>query len=249
MKTNQAPSRFRMFLTLVKKDLRMSVPTMIGAIGLFLLPAMLYCASMMYEPKDLVVPAQDRIREFSFAAAMGPVSTLFVVPVFSGIAFARERRDRSGEFLGAMPVPRGLIVRSKFLVAASLCVLPWLVGAGIILVLRAFGDQHLLEFSMLEDTGDGLSIWGMAAELTLFLFGTGWLLSSILRSEVFASVIPLGLGLALLLLFPLIASRMEEIPRQDATRWVASMYFAVFVPVGVGSFIAGTMIALRRKSP
>ena len=99
-------------------------------------------------------------------------------------------------------------------------------------------------------------VWVLALGVSswLLLFGLGWGLSSILRSEVLASAAPI---LVLIVGASTIALWVKPLPTPDTYRWRAVSQEELSLPrfvvpvtmIGATGLIAGTVIALRRKSP
>jgi len=263
---------------MIAKDWALYRPARWGAALLFIMPIAIFFVGMSVDRDYRAKLTRSMFCvELSAAVIFGVGFTLLIMPVFGAMAFARERRDRSGEFLASFPQPRSRSVVSKAMVGLTLCALPWVIGLNLALVLQksASSDEDVQPFIVVS-RGD-ITITFLL-QMTIFLFGMGWFWSSLLRSEVLATVIPLVVAVFLFMVVPMppptgstevvevqLSQVGPTIVRQGVTDHRASLaitqpgswsywwnFYAMkqILPAsGIISFCAGSLIALRRRTP
>lgn len=127
------------------------------------------------------------------AAARGVGVAALVAGACGAIAFARERRDRSAEFLAMLPVSRVRIAASKTIAAVLYAIPPLLFHAAVIAVgwrlLAAFQFDGLQKYTAPLVTG----AW-YHASLGVLFFGVAWLASVFARSPSVAGVAALTIA-------------------------------------------------------
>lgn len=240
-----------MMRALIVKDFRLSLPALAAGAALFLMPCAVWTAVAL-SAGDLIHALSWRETSIALArlGIVGATAAMLSQAVYGGIAFARERRDRSGEFLNAMPVPRARIVASKLLVTAAGCALPWIAGLALYGLLMPEMESGVGVWESLFDPG-GKALAVTAAGASLALMGLGWLASSLLRSETIASAIAIFLVITTLWIIYAIMDRAaaagyssldpdgQRITYLLAAGWVSG-------GIGLAALAAGTFIALRR---
>ena len=105
-----------MMWTLIKKDLRLNL-LLIGSAALFsAMPYALAAVNLVVNPPDhKVVETRDYVQTLEGAGYACLILMVIMSSAFGGSSFALERRDRSAEFLGMLPVSRRRIGASKLL--------------------------------------------------------------------------------------------------------------------------------------
>lgn len=230
-------------ITLIQKDLRQTFWPALLAVLLLIAPALAWGSSVLADSHRLAF--QNIWRELASCAGIGAVASLLASSSASGVAFAKERRERTADLMATLPLPRWRAVVSKGAAALLVALVPCALG---------------LAASLYFSIGAGASPWGRDSSLGdgfraiiagwLLLFGLGWGLSSVLRSEVLAAAAPV---LVLVVLAASVATWWQpaygEMPVMLAERLVYARMTWAFGVVGAAGLIAGTVIALRRKSP
>ena len=217
-------------ITLIRKDLRqMRLPFLMSA-ALFVAPAVIAAIAWMFYPDN---GAHGTWREFvaSFAL-MGAYLCTIGAALPSAVAFAGERRDRTAEFVATLPVSRLRIVMSKAIVSLAAAAWPWMLALGLAALVVDWKEQGVAEPVP----------WALCASVALF--GLAWLCSSLMESEVFSAAISIVCVTILAFGAWVLTDRAKL--TQHETRL---LYFTLLPAVGIGGFLAGTIIALRRVSP
>jgi ABC-type transport system involved in multi-copper enzyme maturation permease subunit len=170
------------------------------------------------------------------------VTILFMSPAIVGSLFAGERADRSSQFAGYLPIPRGKAVASRFAVAI-LCSLAFLLVNGLIglwcawLMPTFLGHQavasHELPFLAL-----------MVLSVYLMMFGLACFWSSLLSSPVQAVLAVLGTAAVLATVFLNINNRLPEAETRNHLASVAA--YGVAPILGLVSACVGAWICHRR---
>lgn len=240
-----------MFLTLLRKDWRLAKPAFLLMAVLFFVPAVVGVSVTAYSRvfEDKVPIRQYSAADHSDLMALfvgGSWLCIFAAPAVAASQFARERRERTSEFLGALPISRTRIVRSKSLVTACLLALPLLLG--LLASLSGFASTANLS----DDFTRTLFTFGLFAAAFLGVCGLAWLFSCILSSEVLATTAALLVSAVfafkIYLIFQVVPSLKAITPtwRQELTiTWTIAILFACFAIVG---FTAGTIIASIRRT-
>lgn len=170
--------------------------------------------------------------------------SLFTFAMLGGNAIAAERADRSAEFLGYLPVPRGSVLASKSVIALGPTLLIWAVNLAALFIVAPF-ITHVSATDILAKS-DARESLGIFASLTVILLGAGWFWSTVLSSHGLATgmsfvtlaVVVMGLiGLAFGLRLESLNNLFEE--------WFVS----VCIAVGIGGYVVGCAYYLRRLEP
>jgi ABC-type transport system involved in multi-copper enzyme maturation permease subunit len=157
-------------------------------------------------------------------------------------AIARERADRSAEFLAYLPVSRAKIIASKAAVPLAFASLVWtshVLVASVVVPALSNGSEGL---------PPGLS-WGVTAS-EVWLFGTVWLGSSIVDTPLKALGFSIALGLLVVELGTrasdyLLGWQAERLNGGAASAW----YAGAMAIVGISCFMGGTWTYVRRVEP
>lgn len=169
-------------------------------------------------------------------------TTILPLLLLGANAIARERSDRSAEFLTSLPVSRARILASKAALPMGLATGSWTTGLFIAFALMPAlgaggGDWKMAEL-----------YWGIAA-FHVLLFGAAWLGSSFVDTPLTA----VGFSMAILLLigFGLQAvDRLLDWPEGPSGRPVLLNWrLIVMVLVGIVGFAVGSWLYLRRVEP
>ena len=238
-------------MALLIKDWRLNAP---ATLCLFLIYAVLPFIIFFGRAADEGI--QQSLRRDMFyeclmgSAFAGIAISLLIVPAFGAIAFARERRDRSAEFLAATSVARSRVVASKVVVAIALCMIPWMLSGILVVAAQAFQMNESNWFGVSLNGDNNLEPLSWLLRIHIMLFGIAWLLSSILRSETIAAAAAI-LGVVLLSIgYVVYRSRLEHFGSSFEAEATANLVATIAtLTLGIGGFIAGTIIALRRVSP
>ena len=179
------------------------------------------------------------------AGKMGLALSVVMAGFVGSILIAGERMDRSAEFAGYLPVPRGKSVVCKALVGLVYCLAAWILGTVVVVITRrlqppggVFGDHPI---------GDAtLSILWMYLGGILIFFGIAWFFSALLRNPATAAAGALGTGAALAIAGKAIHSFLAE----PSAETFATVSLCRLTPaIGLLFFAAGTVICLRRVEP
>ena len=196
-------------------------------------------------------------------ASAGVGMAALLAAACGGLALARERRDRSAEFLAMLPVPRRRIVISK-LVACLACVL---LAAGAHVAVVVAGARALAPMGDFMGRQAEVSLLGLpqAGAAAAAFFGVAWMWSSFTRSPAIAAVVALAAGMFGMLAIGLVcwddAGRYVWNPTAvvwamwglHRTRWVPAAVLAgsqvTMIAAGAVAFIASTVAYVRRVEP
>jgi ABC-type transport system involved in multi-copper enzyme maturation permease subunit len=235
-----------MFMMLVRKDFRLQLPVLIAAGLLFVAPAVIYLVvnTLIETPGTQPEPIALMLLPLLMG---GLAAASLTIPAFAGVAAARERRERTAEFLEAMPVTRWKIVSSRGLVAAVCCALPALVGFTLMLgTLFVFAARHgstqdVVGASQLPT--EFFEVATNAGATLLAAAGVAWMVGSLLRSEVIAGALGIAVPIGIH------AATYIAIQRLEIVSGAPEIHAAVAAGVAIPCLILGTVISLVRKSP
>lgn len=243
-----------MFLTLLRKDWRIAKPAFLLMLVVFSIPALIAIAVTMYsrifEKSDPFFQYRDtdhhNLMEFVVA---GFWLSGIVAPAMVACQFGRERRERSADFIGALPISRGKIVWSKALVTVFLLLAPILAAW----IAALTGSYFVMEGKLLKGTlfSPVLIPVFFGTLSILAACGLAWILSCAIASDVLATAASiltvLAVALLIFLAFQLVPSlrTMPANSREAGMAWAIAIVFVCFVGFG---FVGGTLIALRRRT-
>jgi ABC-type transport system involved in multi-copper enzyme maturation permease subunit len=237
-------------IALLRKDLRLNAPVTIALLLTYItLPFLVFGALVASDGLQHTLKESGVATSFVITAFVGLGISLFILPAFGGIAFARERRERSADFLAAHPIPRRSVVVSKLIVTLALCSLPWLLSVVIVV-----GVQRVLprvDGSFVGPDGSEIRegvMWLL--RLQAMLLGGSWLLSSLLRSETVATTSTILGTIVLAIAFATYRSALERTGYVELAHARADVLATILtLAIGLGGFLAGTLIAFKRTSP
>jgi ABC-type transport system involved in multi-copper enzyme maturation permease subunit len=170
------------------------------------------------------------------ACAISLEASLLTLLLLGANSIARERVDRSAEFLAYLPVSRARILVSKAAVPLAMASVVWTAALA----------AHVLAYAI--DGGTIGSVippglgWAVLA-ISILLFGAVWLGSSIVDTPLTA--VGFCLGICMLLWSAFVAS--NHFLGWPADR--SDCYTAGMGIVGISCFIAGSWLYLRRVEP
>lgn len=241
-------------LSLLIKDWRLCKPAIIaGAIALLIPPAAAFLGRALGDGLPLAVHPED-VAQFRLDMARGLVFGLalatLTLPVVAAVALARERRDRSGEFLRTLPVHRATLLLSKLLIGATWSIVLCAIAFGLIELVRPghasdWDADHFWGFKN-ASAGDLLIIPGIA----LAMIGVAWSLASFLRSEAIAAAVGIGGSAGLVVFLFSLQDRVFHMSG-DALQERAFLLLvaSIFIAIGLAGLISGSIITIRRRSP
>lgn len=239
--------------TLIWKDIKLNRAPMVFAAVVFIAPVLIYTVvALAHRNRESPADGWEAARAIWYLC-IGAYGTTLFVPVYAAVAFARERRDRSAEFLGMFPVSRQKVVVSKLVASITLAVLPWIVFVPFLVVWLLLNENIILPgghiFVRYKPTLDDCLVAAMWLTIgNLCSFGIAWLLSSLLRSETIAAGIAIATAIGLTLGTVAWIDGMNESSQVRAAMTMRAL-IVMFCAVGTGCLIAGTSIALRRRTP
>ena len=163
--------------------------------------------------------------------------------LLGGNSIAGERVDRSAEFLAYLPVSRGRILASKFLVALAAVPLIWLPNLVVLVIAYALLPPfHSAREAYL------ISTFGTIAVTGLTFFCVAWLFSCMLRSPTFSACA--GLFVPLLVATGISwVMYLLDFWRVGEGVWFLRWYWGLCLAISAASFPAGTLYYLRRVEP
>jgi ABC-type transport system involved in multi-copper enzyme maturation permease subunit len=224
---------------LIWKDFRLNRPIVICVVLFFLVINVGAIITVLCWGKGTTDELLGALQFAPFSALM--LSQLCIAAL-GGNIIAGERGDRSAEFISYLPVSRGRILLSKIVVAIAIVVLVWAPNLLVFAVANYLSKESGILSS--EHAQEFWYIIGIYAVTGLSLFSAAWLLSSLLRSAVFATfgglITPASIAMA-------IAWVAHLCELSDETCLV--VYCWIALPLAAASFIAGTWYYLRRVEP
>lgn len=237
-----------MFLTLFRKDWRLAKPAFLFMMGLFLAPPLLSTAMLAYArwTGDPNQSANGFYMEFPSIVFTGLAISILAAPAIAASQLGREKRERSVEFLGVLPVSRRRIVASKFSVTTLLLLVPAtlsLIG-GVLPTFLITGSTDVSVNTTLTTAVTPLS-------LLLGTSGLAWFFSCFFRSEIFATAmaifVSVVLATSIIIAFQAIPS-LRGIPPGLHDGYVFWACSRAFLLLGVLGFMTGTIVAISRRT-
>ncbi|HYD02538.1 MAG TPA: ABC transporter permease [Phycisphaerales bacterium] len=237
-------------LTLMYKDARQTFWPALLALLLLAAPPLAW-GSYAFSQERHSSPRGDEIHnELMVLFCLGAVASLLAASSIAGVAFAKERRERTAEHTATLPIPRWKLVLSKFLVAMIITATPFVLGLAAVVI--AATPDDIAGFWKGATSPSGAWTAALVVSGWLTLFGLGWGLSSILRSDVISSSVPI---LLLIAIPAAVALWSRPVDRAVDGRW-RSLEEAAFpryvwplASLGAVGLAAGTVVSLKRKSP
>lgn len=241
-----------MILSLIAKDIRQSMGGIIFGHVLLFAPVLIWfgveASSQTPWPQR-----PDMTSAISGMFLAGVCVSVLATATLGGVSFAKERRERTMEHLVTLPIPRWKVVLSKALVALTLSLTPVIIGLLLAVVAQGvpswmdLADPH---FKVQRDTSHTIMV---VAASWVFLLGVSWLCSSLLRSEVLSTAVPILLLIATTVFLWLLPVRPD--PNNLVTYMnvreniVLERIITTNTTIGLIGMISGTAAALLRRSP
>lgn len=244
-----------MMVALIRKDARNVLGAWIGGVALSLIPPLVALIFWLSEKgvfdsagevnQGLYTAQVWRMRvDIAGSSVLGIAAAAFGFAAAASSAFAKERADRTSQFMDSLPIARWRVVLSKFMVVLLAALAPWVLG----LTLAHFVAPSDPHWSFWTDTYNSpVPVLWPIAKTCIFVFGVNWLLSASTRSSVVSWAIATGGAILILISVPMIAERLTLIGdtrEQFVSRW----YGALLGGLGGAGFIAGTLVALLRRT-
>jgi len=187
----------------------------------------------------------DRAALFESAAVMGLTLSVVMAGFIGSILIAGERMDRSAEFAGYLPVPRGKSVASKAIVGLVYCLAAWILGSVIVIATRRLQPPGGTFGPHLSVDATPFVLWMYLGGIVLF-FGIAWFYSALLRNPATAAAGVLGTGAVLAIAGKAIHSVLA--PASAETFTTVSLC-GLTPAIGLLFFAAGVIVCLRRVEP
>jgi ABC-type transport system involved in multi-copper enzyme maturation permease subunit len=243
-----------MMLALVRKEWRLNRAVVIGCLVTMVMPYVFSVGNVWLNPERYTnVEARHYIQAVQFAAYACLVITVILAAAFGGLTFAGERRERTAEFLGMLPVSRGAIIASK-LIVPMVC-LAVLIGVHLLVLLACadWADRMTVRLNgVYEDFFAGAVF---AVGYSVALFGIAWALSVFLRSPAIAAAIALGIGVGMFFGMLEWGERAQRFVReryypQGGSEGVAiAVISATVLAIGVAAIFGSSLYYRRRIEP
>ena len=226
---------------LLWKDCRVNQFVLIAGTVILLLP---YLVCLIFITFTQWYWPVDQMRHWNYetVTVCGSISlmlSMVTIAMLGGNAMAAERADRSAEFLFYLPPSRRSLIASKIILAVGASLLIWIVNGVTLLVIapRLPGAPSLGDGALRAAAGDRMLHLAVTAVLIL---GVAWLLSAFASAKIAAIcgfiapdvIVGALLGVHYLHPFPYL-------------KW----YTTLALTGGILSFIAGTLVYLRRYEP
>ena len=230
-----------MMQALLWKDWRLVRPLLILTAVLYLLPTVIALITVLVDGSKWPESFDEFAKATLALLVSGFFATLLAMPAYTGIMFAKERRERTCDLTASMPVPRSKIVLSKAIIALVLAVIPALFTLLSMCAVGFASDQlHPSEID-----ANQLHVVVVIACSSLMALGLGWMFSSFLRSDVLSAGLSLLLAVVFLMVIYEVTSRAMGTSRD--TPWLP--YEAIPIGIAIVSSMVGTTHAMRRRSP
>ncbi len=224
---------------LILKDTCLSRLPIIASVALLITPYVV--ASMMtahtYWPEwpSLATVADTLMTAAVFGLLLSTVSA----GLLAGNMFACERADGSAVFLACQPVSKRRVALSKAIVLGGVMGMIWLIH-GLFLMVIAPGLEG--EAAPYIDLGHPL---GFAAATVIVAAGVGWVASIVMTSSAMATSTALAATFFLPWFVYLCSLGFDSIA-PDQLRAITT---GVQWSAGLGGFLLGTLIFLKRVEP
>ncbi len=223
---------------LLWKEFRQSSRLLIACGVLLVMPYVVAAAAGVYDHTRMEMYYRyTPWPEYAMGAAISALGLCALLSAFVGAnAIASERSDRSAEFLAYLPIPR---------VKATACKAGFAIS--VLLAMFVVNIAVTAAAAYASDVSRSLSAWEplrVVFAIAVFLFGTAWLGSTMLRTPGNAAAAALGSLIVLYLPILLI----EERRGWSAATW-ETVFIASILSLGLACFVGGTVYYLRKASP
>jgi hypothetical protein len=216
-------------ITLLKKDFRLNRLPIFGGAALICMPYLVGFAVYLTLRQQAFSSANAREGVIA-CPQMALAVTYAMSAIFGGVAFAYERRERSGDFLAMIPVSRLRSIFSKSLISVGFLAPMWAINNFAAQFLQPIHPRHLYLIS---------------ATAMLMCFGVAWLISSFQSSAAIAACTSIGL----ISVCALVLNAMPYHPLSRPDEIIDRLEAVIFCFIGVTSFVAGSIYYLYRIAP
>jgi hypothetical protein len=239
-----------MMLALLRKDWRLNRAIVIACLVTSVVPYVFtVCNVWVDNTRYQAIGAGAYVDALRLAAEASLVITVTLAAAFGGLPFAGERRERTAEFLGMLPVSRGAILASKLIV--PLVCLAVLIGTQLLVLAGA----NRLSVWMSNREEDVYVPAVLSVGYAAGLFGLGWALSVFLRSAAIAASVAVGVGVAMF--FGMLEwgergariIRHQWLPDADRGATALSVMAATAVLIGGVAMVVTSLYYRRRVEP
>lgn len=227
-----------MITSIIWKDIRLQAVALIGQLVVMLIPPLLYIMIVLTDREDLQLTVPELRRQLSDVCFFMAVACLLITPVLGAIPLARERRERTCDFLATAPVARGTHIASKLLVLVLLTAAAPLACLTLS-VLIAPSHAGTPEVPVVRDR-EVVTAFTLAF---LALGGVAWFFGSFLRSEAVAAGCTFLVVVTASLALVLIAER-SRVDSEKVFEWFVTM----LIVTGTTGLLSGTAIAFARRA-
>jgi ABC-type transport system involved in multi-copper enzyme maturation permease subunit len=239
---------------LIRKEWRLNRVVLIGCLVTMVMPYAITVANLLLNPPRFsTYEPRHYIQAIQFAAYTCLVITVILAAAFGGLTFAGERRERTAEFLGMLPVSRGAIIVSKLVVPLACLIVLVTVHLLVLRACIAWADRVAV---LLQGAEEGI-LFGAAgaASFGVALFGIAWGLSVFLRSPAIAAATALGIGVGMFFGMMEWADRAQQylrdryFPRAEVDDVAVTVIALTALVVGVAAIIGSSLYYRRRVEP
>ena len=239
-----------MFLTLLRKDWRLAKPAFWLTFSLVFVPPLVGVLLTAYSRIfDNAGPlwrySNDDHHSLIELFLGGYLMSGLAIPAVAASLLARERRERSHAFLASLPISRSRILASKGVVALMLFAIP----TAIAWTTASLSNPSFYGNARMENLFTPLLV---ETAFCVGIGGLGWILASILPSEVLSSAAALVLAITaffgVILAFAVVPSLRNIAPGQiEETRNL--ILIAIYCFFALTGITGGTLISCLRSSP
>jgi ABC-type transport system involved in multi-copper enzyme maturation permease subunit len=227
-----------MIKAIIWKDIRLQAIALIGQLVVMLIPPLLYALIVLTDQEDLQLTTLELRRQLSDVCFFMAVACLLITPVLGAIPLARERRERTCDFLATAPIARGTHITSKLLVTALL-----IAAAPLACLMLAYliapPSSGSPEVPVVRDR-EVVTAFALAF---LALGGVAWFFGSCMRSEAVAAGCTFLVVVTASLALVLFAER-SRIDSEKVFQW----YLTLLIVTGTTGLLSGTTIAFVRRA-
>jgi ABC-type transport system involved in multi-copper enzyme maturation permease subunit len=243
-----------MMLALLRKEWRLNRAVLIGCLVTAVMPYVVTVANLWINPpRYSTYDPRHLIQAIQFAAYACLVITVILAAAFGGLTFAGERRERTAEFLGMLPVSREAIIASKLIVPLACLVVLVTVHLLVLVACIAWADRIAVR---LQGADEGvLFAAASAVSFGVAMFGIAWALSVFLRSPAIAAAVALGVGVGMFFGMMEWADRAQQFlrdrffPRAGADDVAMVVVGLTALAIGVAAIVASSLHYRRRVEP
>lgn len=238
-----------MISSLIRKDIGLVKPVLVVQVVLFLLPmAIAFVVHFLTRSSSGNSFAYAAMDAFPNLLIWSLLLSFLASSSIGGVLMARERRERSVEHIGLLPVSRRAILASKMCVATVASLFAVSIVVVLCLLWIAVGPKSVWigvhpasmdHFNMMINQWVRQDLLWLAL-VSLSLMGFGWLFGSVLRSDTYASL--LGAALPILMVFATMyamerLSARVRLPIEPQEVFRIMIVGSAVVPLAIGSII------------